>query len=237
MIPDKTPVFAIQKEHVVYWKSREYSIYIAGKRLYFLCKRVFDIVFSAACTFFLLSWLVPLVAITIKIDSAGPVFFSQRRVGKGGRTFSCFKFRSMFVNDEADKKQAASNDMRITRVGRWLRKTNLDEFPQFLNVFKGDMSIVGPRPHMQRDCQLFASYIPGYDFRCLVRPGMTGLAQVKGFSGPAEDPWSIFGRYQWDAFYVRNAGFGLDMRIIRQTLRLQWTCFIALFSFLPHTHH
>ena len=123
----------------------------------------------------------------------------------------------MVVNQDANRKQAVENDSRITHIGSFLRKSNLDEFPQFLNVLIGDMSIVGPRPHMHVDCNKFSSYVPTYKFRNMVRPGITGLAQVKGFRGPTKDFESIFHRYQFDAFYIRNASIGLDLRIVRQT--------------------
>ena len=120
----------------------------------------------------------------------------------------------MIVNDEADEKQAADDDYRITRVGRFLRRTNIDEFPQFINVLAGNMSIIGPRPHMFSDCTRFSFVIPAYKFRTLMRPGITGLAQVKGYHGPTVDYESIFTRYHWDAEYIRNASFWLDLRII-----------------------
>ena len=123
----------------------------------------------------------------------------------------------MIVNHEANSKQAQENYSRITRIGSFLRKSNLDEFPQFLNVLIGNMSIVGPRPHMHVDCNKFSSVVPGYKFRNFVKPGITGLAQVKGLRGPTKDFESIFHRYQFDAFYVRNANIWLDLRIIRQT--------------------
>jgi putative colanic acid biosysnthesis UDP-glucose lipid carrier transferase len=232
MIPNRVSVFVVQKEHIVYWKNNEYKTYVADKRLFFLIKRVFDIVFSGIFILLLLSWLLPLIAICIKLDSSGPVFFFQKRVGKGGRSFFCFKFRSMYINAESDKKQAAHDDERITRVGKFLRRTNLDEFPQFLNVLMGNMSLVGPRPHMHSDHYFFASAIPGYDFRNLVRPGITGLAQIKGFSGPSENAESIFGRYQWDAFYVRNASFWMDIRIFRKTVGMQIS-YLSEFMLFP----
>jgi putative colanic acid biosynthesis UDP-glucose lipid carrier transferase len=123
----------------------------------------------------------------------------------------------MYVNRQADWLQAKDNDPRITRVGRFLRKSNLDELPQFLNVLAGHMSIVGPRPHMHRDCDLFSSVVSSYNFRNNVLPGITGIAQIKGFRGPAQDFENIFRRYQWDAFYVRNANFWLDIRVIVRT--------------------
>jgi putative colanic acid biosynthesis UDP-glucose lipid carrier transferase len=161
--------------------------------------------------------MIPLIAFLIWMDSGGPVFFIQKRVGRGGRTFNCLKFRTMIPNKEANKSQATDNDQRITRIGRFLRKSNLDEFPQFLNVLSGEMSIVGPRPHMHADCNKFADVIPGYKFRNLVKPGITGLAQIKGYRGPTRDFESMFRRYQYDSFYIRNAGIGLDLRIVRHT--------------------
>jgi putative colanic acid biosynthesis UDP-glucose lipid carrier transferase len=129
----------------------------------------------------------------------------------------------MRKNDIADEKQAEENDERITRVGRFLRKTNLDEFPQFLNVFIGDMSLVGPRPHMITDCVRFSFVIPAYNFRTLVRPGITGLAQVKGYHGQTPDYESIFTRYHWDAEYIRNVSFLLDLKILSLTI---FECFV-----------
>ena len=191
--------------------------YVDQRKTFFLFKRLLDVVVSFIIIIGILSWLVPMVAVMIWIDSRGPVFFIQRRVGRGGKSFRCIKFRTMIVNPEANRRQAEENDLRITRVGHFLRKSNIDEFPQFLNVLLGNMSIVGPRPHMHSDCNSFSSVVPGYKFRNLVKPGITGLAQVKGFRGPTKNFESIFHRYQFDAFYVRNANFWLDVRIIRQT--------------------
>jgi putative colanic acid biosysnthesis UDP-glucose lipid carrier transferase len=188
--------------------------YVVERKTYLFFKRAFDILFSALFIVFILSWMIPLVGLMIVIDSRGPVFFRQKRVGKNGRTFPCLKFRTMKTNEEADEKQAEENDDRITRFGKFLRKTNLDEFPQFLNVFLGQMSIIGPRPHMISDCVRFSFVIPAYDFRTLVRPGITGLAQVKGYHGQTIDYESIFVRYHWDSEYIRNAGFFLDLRIL-----------------------
>jgi putative colanic acid biosysnthesis UDP-glucose lipid carrier transferase len=198
-------------------KTRARS-YIDDKKGYFIFKRIFDIIISLLIIATILSWLLPLLALLIKLDSRGPVFFLQKRVGKGGRSFLCYKFRSMILNVEADKKQAVENDHRITRLGKFLRKSNLDELPQFFNVLKGEMSIVGPRPHMYADCNRFSAQVPAYKLRNLIRPGITGLAQTKGFSGPAIHFEEIFRRYQWDAYYVRAANFWLDLKIIRKTI-------------------
>lgn len=199
-------------------RSLSYRSYITGKGAYFFFKRSSDIILSVIFILTIFSWLLPLIALLLKLDSNGPVFFFQRRVGKGGRSFTCYKFRTMVVNEEAHKKQAEENDSRITRAGRWLRKTNIDELPQFINVLLGQMSIVGPRPHMHADCRQFARMIPRYKLRNLVKPGITGLAQVKGYHGPATDYEAICIRYQWDIFYLRNASTWLDIKIMTRTL-------------------
>ncbi|HTE26597.1 sugar transferase [Flavitalea sp.] len=208
----------IQKLAVVASSSSQHlRQHIDSKLAFYRGKRLFDITTSLFVSVFILSWLFPLIAFLIRLESRGPVLFIQRRVGMGGRTFHCLKFRTMVVNSDANTRQAQINDRRITRVGHFLRISNLDEFPQFLNVLIGDMSIVGPRPHMHSDCSKFSSLVNGYKFRNMVKPGITGLAQVKGYRGPTKDFASIFHRYQFDAFYVRNANFWLDMRIIRKT--------------------
>jgi putative colanic acid biosynthesis UDP-glucose lipid carrier transferase len=191
--------------------------HIEDKYNYFIIKRAFDIVVSLLVTLFIFSWLFPLLYVLIKLESRGPVFFVQRRVGFLGRSFPCLKFRTMYVNAEANTRQATENDPRITRIGRFLRDSNLDEIPQFLNVLAGHMSIVGPRPHMHKDSDNFSRVVEAYKFRSLMKPGITGLAQVKGYRGPARDFDTIFRRYQWDAFYIRNANFWMDLRIVHKT--------------------
>ena len=192
--------------------------YISSRLGYLFAKRGFDLAFSFLVILFIFSWLFPILWALIKLDSRGPVFFAQKRVGFSGKSFSCLKFRTMYVNPEADTRQATENDPRITWIGRFLRLSNLDEIPQFLNVIAGHMSIVGPRPHMHRDCNIFSQDVGYYKFRNIMKPGITGLAQVKGYRGPARDFEKIFHRYQWDAFYIRNASFGLDLRIIYRTV-------------------
>jgi len=204
--------------------------YVDKKRSYFIFKRVFDIVFSLGFILCVLSWLLPLLAILIKCSSRGPVFFLQRRISRGGRSFTCYKLRTMVINSEADTQQASENDSRITSLGSFLRKSNIDEFPQFFNVLKGDMSIVGPRPHMYSDCAKFASILPGYKFRNMVKPGLTGLAQVKGFHGPTSTRNSVLIRYHWDNYYIRNIGMILDVKIIYKTT-IQ--CLTAVIRFFP----
>ena len=179
---------------------------------YLIYKRVMDVVTSLAVIVFVFPWLFPILCVLVRLDSKGPVFFKQQRVGFLGKTFRCYKFRTMYINDYADTHRASSNDPRVTRIGRFLRNTCLDEFPQFINVLLGHMSIVGPRPHMLNDSREFASIIDNYRFRDMVRPGITGLSQVRGYRGPADNFESILRRYQWDSFYVRNVGFRLDLR-------------------------
>jgi len=217
------PDFIFLEEQIAGPKKKKVSnVYLQGKTRYFVLKRTFDIVISFIVIVAVLSWLTPILAILILLDSRGPVFFFQKRVGRGGRTFSCYKFRSMVLNKDADRIPAIPHDRRITFIGNFLRKSNLDELPQFLNVLLGNMSIIGPRPHMHADHHQFSSVVRGYEFRNLIRPGITGLAQVRGFSGPATELESIFGRYQWDAFYVRNAGAMIDFRILKKTISQQF---------------
>ena len=192
--------------------------HVPQRRLYLFLKRIFDVIFSFLFIALVLTWLVPLTSLLIVLDSSGPVFFIQRRTGRNGRPFLCLKFRTMVVNEDAHEKQAEENDDRITKLGRFLRRTNIDELPQFINVLLGNMSIIGPRPHMLSDCTRFSFVIPAYKFRTEMRPGITGLAQVKGYHGPTVDYESIFIRYHWDAEYVRNANFFLDLRILGLTL-------------------
>jgi putative colanic acid biosysnthesis UDP-glucose lipid carrier transferase len=207
----------LKEEYIVRSKSVDLRVFIEGRNNYLLAKRVFDIAVSLFVLVFIFTWLFPLLYILIRLESRGPVFFVQKRVGFLGRSFPCLKFRTMYVNSEANTKQATANDSRITRVGRFLRNSNLDEIPQFLNVLAGHMSIVGPRPHMYKDCNNFSRVVDSYKFRNLMKPGITGLAQVKGYRGPAQDFDSIFRRYQWDAFYIRNTSFWLDLRIVHNT--------------------
>jgi putative colanic acid biosynthesis UDP-glucose lipid carrier transferase len=217
------------EENVSERKSVNLREYIIRRQSYLFAKRIFDIVMSIFVLLFVFSWLFPLLYILIKLDSRGPVFFVQRRVGFLGRSFPCLKFRTMYVNEEANTKQALDDDPRVTRMGRFLRKSNLDEIPQFLNVLIGHMSIVGPRPHMHKDCTTFSSVVDAYKLRNLMKPGITGLAQVKGYRGPAQSFDKIFRRYQWDAFYVRNANFWLDIRIVHSTAMQTFSYLLSKF--------
>lgn len=193
--------------------------FVARHKKFLVAKRGFDIFFSLLMILLVLSWLTPLVAVLIKFTSRGPVFFRQKRIGRNGVPFYCYKFRSMVVNDEADEVPAEEDDERITKAGHFLRRLNIDELPQFFNVLLGQMSVIGPRPHMVADCIRFSFVISSYSFRHLVRPGITGWAQVNGCHGPTSDYESIVLRYYWDAMYVRKAGLGLDIKIFLTTMK------------------
>jgi putative colanic acid biosysnthesis UDP-glucose lipid carrier transferase len=182
-------------------------------------KRSADIVLSTVVIIAILSWLIPLMALLIKLDSKGPVFFLQKRNKKGGSVFTCIKFRSMIENDEADNLQASADDERITRFGRFLRNHYIDELPQFLNVWVGDMSFIGPRPHMISDNNKYEELIEFYDFRHRVKPGITGLSQVMGYVGETKHTQAMRDRVLLDSFYVRHWSIGLDLRIFWHTLR------------------
>ncbi len=181
-------------------------------------KRAFDILFSSCMIIFLLSWLTPIVSILIKLESKGPIFFKQRRVGLKGKRFWCYKFRSMTINNDDESRQATKNDMRITKIGIFIRKTSIDELPQFFNVLKGDMSIVGPRPHMISHDSGFVDDDKRYIIRHLVKPGITGLAQVKGYRGEIITKSDIKNRTRMDVFYVENWSFLMDLKIIFDTV-------------------
>jgi putative colanic acid biosynthesis UDP-glucose lipid carrier transferase len=181
-------------------------------------KRVLDLVFSLLIIVGLLSWLMPIMAIIIKFDSKGPVFFIQKRNGLNYKEFNCYKFRSMKLNDKADLDLASKNDARITKVGKFIRKTSIDELPQFFNVFLGDMSVVGPRPHMVSVANLYASKVDKFMVRHFVKPGITGLAQTKGFRGEVESDEDIINRVKYDIFYMENWSILMDIEIIFKTI-------------------
>lgn len=181
-------------------------------------KRVFDIIFSSLVLVFILSWLIPLVGILIKIESRGPIFFIQKRNGINNKVFNCLKFRSMTPNDYSDSKQAVKNDPRVTKIGAFLRNTSLDEMPQFINVLLGEMSIVGPRPHTVPMNQTFKGQIHRYNSRHKIRPGITGLAQIRGYRGEIENPHQIKSRVRLDSFYINNWTFFLDLSIMVKTV-------------------
>ncbi|MFC3416344.1 exopolysaccharide biosynthesis polyprenyl glycosylphosphotransferase [Algoriphagus hitonicola] len=183
-----------------------------------VAKRAFDVIFAILVIVFILSWLIPLVGLLIKWESKGPVFFIQKRNGVNNKEFNCLKFRSMTPNDYADSVQAVKNDPRVTRIGSFLRTTSLDEMPQFINVLLGDMSIVGPRPHTIPMNKTFKTQIERYNSRHKIRPGITGLAQVRGYRGEIENPFQIRSRVRLDSFYINNWSFLLDMGIMIKTI-------------------
>ena len=183
-----------------------------------MAKRAFDIVFSLGVIVFVLSWLIPVLALAVKLSSKGPVFFKQTRLGEGKKKFSCYKFRSMRMNKEADSKQATKNDPRVTKVGAFLRKSNLDEMPQFFNVLLGQMSVVGPRPHPLKLNDQFRDIIDKYMVRHFVRPGITGWAQVNGFRGETRTPELMEKRVDLDVWYLENWSFTLDLKIVVKTV-------------------
>lgn len=177
-------------------------------------KRTLDIIFSSAVILLILSWLVPLVAILIKLESRGPVFFKQLRTGKNNLPFLCFKFRSLKVNRDSDNIQVTRKDNRFTRLGKFLRKTNLDELPQFYNVLQGHMSIVGPRPHMLKHTEEYSKIYSQYMLRHFLKPGVTGWAQINGYRGEIKKEEQLFKRVEHDIAYMENWSMWFDFKII-----------------------
>jgi putative colanic acid biosynthesis UDP-glucose lipid carrier transferase len=193
--------------------NQRYMVY-QPPAYYHSAKRGMDVTISMLFIMLVMSWLYPLVALLIKLTSKGPVFFIQKRTGYKGKEFNCYKFRTMYVNDEAHTKQASSDDKRITPVGKFLRLTHIDETPQLFNVLFGDMSIVGPRPHMLYHTEFYAQDIPYYNLRHEVYPGMTGMAQIKGFIGEINIERDLRKRIQWDIYYLKNQSILLDFKIL-----------------------
>jgi len=183
-------------------------------------KRLFDFLIAGLATILILTWLIPIVGLLIRLTSPGPILFLQWRTGINGKPFLCFKFRTMAHNPQDELfKQTAFNDPRVTLIGHWLRKTNLDEFPQFINVLKGDMSIVGPRPHaIQHDIE-FWNLLPNYHKRYRTLPGITGLAQIRGARGIAEDISNMKKRLKYDLIYIQNSSLQYDVQICWWTFK------------------
>ena len=181
-------------------------------------KRVFDVVFSILVIVFVMSWLTPILALFIKLESHGPVFFKQKRNGYNYKTFNCLKFRSMVINKEADLIQVRKADDRVTGVGKFMRQTSIDELPQFFNVLIGDMSVVGPRPHMLSHTDMYANKVDKFMVRHFVKPGITGLAQVSGYRGEVQSDSDIIGRVKFDIYYVENWSVLFDVKIIIKTI-------------------
>lgn len=202
---DHVPVLNLRKEPLENIFSR-------------MTKRLFDVAFSLFVLIFICSWLFPLLAIAIKLSSPGPVFFIQKRSGRNNEEFDCYKFRSMSVNKDSDKVQATQNDTRITLIGKFLRKSNLDELPQFVNVLIGNMSVVGPRPHMLKHTKDYSAIIDKFMVRHLIKPGITGWAQVNGFRGATIQPRYMMKRVRYDLWYIENWTLLLDIQIIFMTV-------------------
>lgn len=183
-----------------------------------IIKKLFDFCFSLFVIVFIFTWLFPIIVLMIKIDSAGSAFFIQQRSGRDNKSFPCYKFRTMYDNDLANVAQATKNDSRITRVGSFLRRTSLDELPQFLNVFLGNMSVVGPRPHMLSHTIQYSELIDNFLVRHYAKPGITGWAQVNGFRGETKKLADMEGRVELDIWYIENWSFLLDLKIIWMTI-------------------
>ncbi|MDQ3682076.1 MAG: undecaprenyl-phosphate glucose phosphotransferase [Bacteroidota bacterium] len=181
-------------------------------------KRMMDVIISLFALVFILSWLIPLIGLLIYLESPGPIFFSQLRSGKNNKSFRCLKFRSMKVNNDADRVQATKNDNRFTKIGKLIRKSSLDEFPQFINVLKGEMSIIGPRPHMLKHTEHYSKIVQQYMVRQFLKPGISGWAQVNGYRGEIHGNEQIIGRVECDIWYSENWSLWLDIRIMFLTV-------------------
>jgi len=219
-IPDNKEIYSkkLQYEYYNYIPVLSLRVIPLQEPVSQFIKRFFDILFSLFVIVFVLSWLTPILAIYIKLESKGPVFFKQSRNGFNYKEFECYKFRSMTPNKDAHLHQATKGDNRITKVGAFIRKTSMDELPQFFNVLFGDMSVVGPRPHMVSHTNMYAQRIDKFMVRHFVKPGITGLAQVSGFRGEVEKDDDIVSRVKYDIFYIENWSLLLDVKIILQTV-------------------
>lgn len=187
-------------------------------------KRVFDFIMVIIFLLVIASWLFPIIALLIKLDSKGPVFYKQLRHGQNNVPFYCLKFRSMKFEQEDRFRQASKDDTRVTRIGAFLRRSSLDELPQLVNVLMGEMTIVGPRPHAVPMNKEFAEKIENFMCRHMVKPGITGLAQAKGFRGEIKDSFDMNARLRYDLFYIKNWNFLLDVKIIF------WTFYSMVFK-------
>jgi putative colanic acid biosynthesis UDP-glucose lipid carrier transferase len=220
IVPDLS-LFITREVHIEYYGElpvlslRNEPLDDVGNRIK---KRALDIVVSVLATIFILSWLIPIIGLLILLESGRPVFFKQLRTGKNKKPFQCLKFRSMKSNKEADLKQATRNDNRITPLGKFLRKSSIDEFPQFINVLRGEMSLVGPRPHMIKHTTDYSKVVEDYMVRQFIKPGITGWAQINGYRGEITNPEQIKMRVNKDLWYLENWTLWLDIRIIFLTV-------------------
>ncbi|MBL7703087.1 MAG: sugar transferase [Ferruginibacter sp.] len=222
MIKDAAPYYQLQHEISAILNvtnlTTPFKVLPLSNKLNRVAKRTVDIAASVAFIMVVFPWLFPVIAILIKLSSPGPVFFLQKRNKRNGELFTCIKFRSMYKNADADILPATKNDKRITRIGRLLRNSYLDELPQFLNVLMGDMSLIGPRPHMISDNLKFDDLIKNYDLRHKVKPGITGLAQVMGYLGPTESLQEMEARVNLDIYYTRHWSPRIDIIILFRTI-------------------
>ncbi|MDR2853851.1 MAG: exopolysaccharide biosynthesis polyprenyl glycosylphosphotransferase, partial [Prevotellaceae bacterium] len=220
LIPN-APYYTFNALQLMYYDTfpmltfEKYPVYQGFGRV---LKRSFDVIFSLLVIVGLLSWLLPIVALAIIIDSGLPVFYNQQRVGLRRNSFACYKFRTMRKSDDNDIKPTSQGDSRITNLGKWLRKTSIDELPQFFNVLKGEMSVVGPRPHMEAEDEIFYQKIGEYKQRNYVKPGITGYAQIKGLRGEITCDRDIENRVAADVYYMRNWSLLFDISIIVRTM-------------------
>ncbi len=180
-------------------------------------KRTFDLIVSVLVCFITLPFL-PIIALLIKSQSRGNILFRQERTGLNGKTFVCYKFRSMHINNEADTRQASADDPRMFAFGKFIRRTHIDELPNFINVIKGDMSIIGPRPHMLYHTRKYSQLIDNYMDRHRCKPGITGYSQVLGLSGETPEPWQMEERVKNDIWYINHWSIALDLWILYRTV-------------------
>ena len=203
--------------------EEDYGIKKCGEKmrrwLFLFIKRTFDIVLSSILLLLLLPFF-PILAFIIKYQSPGPLFFLQERTGLNGRTFMMYKFRSMHINDESHSLQATHNDPRKYPFGHFMRRMSIDELPQLFNILKGDMSLIGPRPHMLAHTVEYTHQIPYYMERHAVKPGLTGWAQVKGWRGPTPELWQMEGRVMCDLWYVDHQSLWVDIKILFLTVKI-----------------
>jgi len=202
---DNTPVLMFRPEPLEFTVNR-------------LMKKIFDLFFSLGVILLIFPWLFPIIMLLIKIESPGPIFFKQERSGRDNQSFTCLKFRSMRLNNESNNKQAKKGDVRVTKFGAFMRKTSIDELPQFFNVFSGAMSVVGPRPHMVNHTKQYTELINNYLVRQYAKPGITGWAQVNGYRGETRELVDMENRVEYDIWYIENWSLLLDVKIIIKTV-------------------
>ena len=219
-IPDNKDIFSkkMKLEHYEYVSVLSLKELAVHEPLNAFLKRTVDLAISTIVILLILSWLTPLMAILIRLESKGPIFFKQKRHGLDGEEFNCLKFRSMAINRITNDLHVKKNDMRVTKMGKFIRKTSLDEMPQFYNVLMGNMSVVGPRPHMVSLSEVYMKKAEKYMARHNVKPGITGLAQISGYRGEVERDTDIINRVKYDIFYIENWSLFLDFHIILYTI-------------------